>query len=235
MGGVESGETGEDVTHNIRTIRSIPLTLNTKKPPKIIEIRGEIIIPIKDFEKLNKEQEKNEDKVFANPRNAAAGTIRQLDPKVAASRPLTGFWYGVGALEGTSEFSTIDEMQTTFKKWGFKTGEYRRVCKGVDEVLKFYREIEKKRDSLPFEIDGVVVKLNSLKDIDHAGYISRSPRGMTAFKFPARQETTIVEDIIVQVGRTGALTPVAVLKPASCCLNMADSSSGLISAIVIDV
>lgn len=207
------GETGEDVTHNIRTIRSIPLTLNAKKPPKLIEIRGEIIIPIKDFEKLNREQEKNEDKVFANPRNAAAGAIRQLDPKIAASRPLTGFWYGIGALSPEFEFESIDEIQSTFKKWGFRTGEHRRVCEGVEEVLKFYREIEKKRDSLPYEIDGIVVKLNKMKDIDHAGYISRSPRGMLAFKYPARQETTLVEDIHVQIGRTGALTPVAILKP----------------------
>ncbi len=206
------GETGEDVTHNIRTIRSIPLRLTGTKHPKLIEVRGEVILPIRAFEKLNVEQAKRDDKVFANPRNAAAGTIRQLDPKIAAARPLTGFWYGIGACEGYS-FASIDVLQKTFAEWGLLTGEHRRVCRGVDEVLKFYRKIEGQREKLPYEIDGIVVKLNLLREIDQAGYVSRAPRGMIAFKYPPRQETTVIEDILVQVGRTGALTPVAALKP----------------------
>lgn len=210
------GETGEDVTHNVRTIRSIPMRLKPrkgeKKFPKVIEVRGEVILPLKDFEKLNAEQAKRGDKIFANPRNAAAGSIRQLDPKIAASRPLTGFWYGVGACEGCS-FESIDEIQNTFSEWGLKTGIHRKVCRGVDEVLNFYRSIEARRDELPYEIDGIVVKLNRLRDLDQAGYVSRAPRGMIAFKYPPRQETTVVEDILVQVGRTGALTPVAALRP----------------------
>jgi DNA ligase (NAD+) len=206
------GETGEDVTHNLRTIRSIPMRLKGKKLPKRIEIRGEVILPIKDFEKLNQQQAKNDDKIFANPRNAAAGTIRQLDPKVAASRSLTAFWYGIGVSDGF-KFESIDEMQNLFSEWGLRTGEHRKVCHGVDEVLKFYAKIQSLRDRLPYEIDGIVVKLNRFRDLDQAGYVSRAPRGMTAFKYPPRQETTVIEDILVQVGRTGALTPVAALRP----------------------
>lgn len=206
------GEVGEEVTQNIRTIRSVPLRLNTKKPPGLIEIRGEVVLPIAAFEKLNEEQAKKGAKLFANPRNAAAGSIRQLDPQVAASRPLSAFWYGVGAVEGI-EFETIGDYQDQLKSWGFRVGDFRQVCHGVEDVLKFYRKIEAQRDRLPFEIDGTVIKLNRLEDIDRAGYVSRSPRGMIAFKYPPRQETTTVEDIIVQVGRTGALTPVAIVSP----------------------
>jgi DNA ligase (NAD+) len=206
------GETGEDVSHNIRTIRSVPMRLSGGKIPKRIEIRGEVIFPIRDFEKLNEEQAARGDKIFANPRNAAAGTIRQLDPKVAGSRALTAFWYGVGASEGYS-FDSIDDLQKTFSKWGLRTGEHRKVCRGVEEVIQFYRKIEKLRDQLPYEIDGIVIKLNKMRDLDQAGFISRSPRGMIAFKYPPRQETTVIEDILVQVGRTGALTPVAALRP----------------------
>ncbi len=207
------GETGEDVTQNVRTIRSLPLRLATRNAPARIEIRGEVILPIKDFEKLNEEQAKKGLKLFANPRNAAAGSLRQLDPAITATRPLTLFVYGIGAVDGGTGFSTMDEYQSTLKEWGFQVSTWRKVAKGRDEVLKFYREIEAKRDTLPFEIDGVVVKLNRFADVDHAGYISRSPRGMIAFKYPPRQETTTIEDIIVQVGRTGALTPVALVTP----------------------
>lgn len=206
------GEVGEDVTHNIRTIRSIPLALRGAKHPKRVEIRGEVIIPLKDFEKLNRDQEKRGEKLFANPRNAAAGTIRQLDPKIAGARPLTAFWYGIGACEGMT-FPTIDALERTFTDWGLRTGSHRKVCRGVAEIMRFYREIENLRDKLDYEIDGIVIKLNSLKDLDTAGFVSRAPRGMIAFKYPPRQETTVIEDILVQVGRTGALTPVAALKP----------------------
>ncbi len=206
------GEIGEDVTHNVRTIRSIPLRLNTPKPPTFIEIRGEIVFPLKAFEELNREQEKKGLKIFSNPRNAAAGTIRQLDPSIAASRPLSGFWYGVGALE-SYRVKTLAELEETLVKWGFKVGEHRRVCKGPEEVLEFYREILEKREQLPYEIDGIVVKLNHLDLIDRAGYVARNPRGMVAFKYPPRQDSTRILDIIVQVGRTGALTPVAIVEP----------------------
>ncbi len=206
------GEVGEDVTHNVRTIRSIPMRLQTKKPPKRVEIRGEVILPIKEFEKLNRVQADQGGKIFANPRNAAAGTIRQLDSKIVAGRALTGFWYGIGICE-ECEFVSIDDIQTTFRDWGLPVGTHRKVVRGVDAVLKFYRKIESIRDELPYEIDGIVVKLNQLHELDQAGYVSRAPRGMIAFKYPPRQETTVIEDIQVQVGRTGALTPVAILRP----------------------
>lgn len=206
------GETGEDVTQNVRTIRSVPLRLKTEKPPKLIEVRGEVVLPIKDFEKLNEEQAKKGLKLFANPRNAAAGSIRQLDPAIAAARPLTVFCYGFGKIEGV-RFETLDQYENTLEEWGFRVGSHRLVARGPEEVLKFYRKVEGLRDKLPFEIDGTVVKLNRFSEIDRAGYISRSPRGMIAFKYPARQETTTIEDILVQVGRTGALTPVAIVSP----------------------
>jgi DNA ligase (NAD+) len=206
------GETGEEVTANIRTIRSIPLRLRTKRPPELIEIRGEILLPIADFEKLNADQAKKGLKLFANPRNAAAGSLRQLDPQITASRPLTGFFYGMGYAEGI-EADTMAGYEELLEEWGFPVGKHRKVCRSATEVLKFYREIEAQRDRLPFEIDGVVVKLNRLREIDQAGYVSRSPRGMIAFKYPPRQETTTIEDIVVQVGRTGALTPVAQVTP----------------------
>jgi DNA ligase (NAD+) len=206
------GETGEDVTQNIRTIRSIPLRLNAKKPPKLIEIRGEVILPIAEFEKLNKEQEKKGEKLFANPRNAAAGSLRQLDSRITASRPLTAFFYGMGEVDGM-RFTKMSEYEDCLQEWGFPVGKLREICHGPQDVLKFYRKVEAQREKLPFEIDGVVVKLNRLSQIDQAGYVSRSPRGMIAFKYPPRQETTTVEDILVQVGRTGALTPVAIVSP----------------------
>ena len=206
------GETGEDITQNILTIRSIPLRLNTKHPPNLIEVRGEVILPIKEFEKLNEEQAKRGQKLFANPRNAAAGSLRQLDPSVTAARPLTAFFYGMGAIDG-AKFETMWAYEQTLQKWGVRVGKQHSVRNGTKEVLDFYRETEEKRDSLPFEIDGVVVKLNKLNEIDQAGYIARSPRGMIAFKYPPRQETTKIENIIVQVGRTGALTPVALVEP----------------------
>ncbi len=206
------GETGEDVTQNVRTIRSVPLRLNSKNPPRLIEIRGEVILPIAEFEKLNKEQEKKGEKLFANPRNAAAGSLRQLDSRITASRPLTAFFYGMGDVDGI-RFTKMSDYEDCLQEWGFPVGNWREVCDGPGDVLRFYRKIEAQREKLPFEIDGVVVKLNRLSQIDQAGYISRSPRGMIAFKYPPRQETTTVEDILVQVGRTGALTPVAIVSP----------------------
>jgi DNA ligase (NAD+) len=210
------GEVGENVTQNIRTIRSIPLRLRdsklTEKMPKKIEIRGEVLLPIRDFEKLNRDQEQRGQKIFANPRNAASGSLRQLDAKITATRPLTAFFYGLGQSEG-ARFETLSEFEDQLEDWGFRVGSERRVCKGAKEVLEFYKQIEQKRDQLAFEIDGIVVKLNHFDLIEQAGYVARSPRGMVAFKYAARQETTVIEDIFIQVGRTGALTPVAQLRP----------------------
>ena len=208
------GETGEDVTTNIRTIRAIPLKLRTKKPPRLIEIRGEVILPVAEFEKLNREQEKKGLKIFANPRNAAAGSLRQLDSSVTASRPLTLFCYALGYAEGF-KIDTLSAYEDQLQEWGLKVGGEKKICKNPKEVLAFYRSIEAKREKLPFEIDGIVVKLNRMSDVDRAGYVSRSPRGMIAFKYPPRQETTTIEDIVVQVGRTGALTPVAIVSPVN--------------------
>jgi DNA ligase (NAD+) len=209
------GETGEDVTENIRTIRSIPLRLKGAHPPKKIEIRGEIVLPIEAFHRLNREQTAKDEKTFANPRNAAAGSLRQLDSKITASRPLTGFFYGVGEVEGFALPKTIADYEDQLAAWGLPVGKTRRICKGAKEVLAFYREVESLRDSLPYEIDGVVVKLNAFAEQQAAGFVARSPRGMIAFKFPPKKSTTLIEDIQVQVGRTGALTPVAIVSPVN--------------------
>ena len=212
------GEIGEDVTQNIKTIRSIPMTLKTDNPPEKIEIRGEIILAIKAFEKLNRDQANREEKVFANPRNAAAGSLRQLDSKITASRPLTGFFYGLGELIPSKKFTlpkTISDFEDLLKKWGLPTGNHKKICKGADQVIKFYREAAEVRESLPYEIDGVVVKLNSFDQQKAAGFVARSPRSMIAFKYPPKKSVTMVEDIHVQVGRTGALTPVAIVTPVN--------------------
>ena len=209
------GETGEDVTENIKTIRTIPLKLHTSSPPKKIEIRGEIVLPIEAFHRLNREQAEKDEKTFANPRNAAAGSLRQLDSKITASRPLTGFFYGLGEIEGFTLPKTIAEYEDLLREWGLPVGTVRRVCKGAKSVTNFYKEVEEQRDSLPFEIDGVVVKLNAFAEQQAAGFVARSPRGMIAFKFPPKKSITLVEDIQVQVGRTGALTPVAIVSPVN--------------------
>ena len=210
------GVTGEDTTQNIKTIHSVPLRLKAESKnaqiPELIEIRGEAILPIKDFDRLNEEQARKNQKLFANPRNAAAGSLRQLDPKITATRPLTVFAYGYGAVRG-AQFASLADYGKLLQAWGFKISKHRQVCLGAQAVLKFYREIEAERDSLPFEIDGIVVKANRVAEIEQAGAVSRSPRGMIAFKYPPRQEMTTVEDIIVQVGRTGTLTPVAIVAP----------------------
>ena len=209
------GEIGEDVTDNIKTIRSIPLKLKTNLPPEKIEIRGEIVLPIQSFFELNRDQAERGEKIFANPRNAAAGSLRQLDSKVTASRPLTGFFYGVGEATGSNLPKTISAYEDLLSEWGFPVGNQKRICKGAKSVLEFYREIETIRDTLPYEIDGVVVKLNSFSEQQTAGFIARSPRGMIAFKFPPKKSVTLIEDIQVQVGRTGALTPVAIVSPVN--------------------
>ncbi len=209
------GAVGEDVTENIKTIPSVPLKLRGQDFPQFMEIRGEVLMARADFEALNQSQLEKGEKLFANPRNAAAGALRQLDPRITASRALKTFCYGMGAVQGGKRVTSQSALYEQFPRWGLPIGPIGRVCRGVDQVLEYYRFIEEQRPRLPFDIDGVVVKLNHYADIDKTGYVARSPRGMIAFKFPAQEEVTQVLDIIIQVGRTGALTPVAVLEPVS--------------------
>lgn len=211
------GYRGEDVTLNLRTIRSLPLTLIPapgKPPPGFLEARGEVIIRKTDFELLNRRREESGEETFANPRNAAAGSIRQLDSKITASRPLDIFFYGTGRVEGAT-FLTHHEVLGFLRDLGLKTSPETTVCEGIESVIEAFHRIGQMRDSLPFEIDGVVVKVNPLALQERLGSISRSPRWAIALKFPPSQETTVIEDIIVQVGRTGALTPVALLTPTT--------------------
>lgn len=211
------GSVGEDVTQNIKTIRSIPLKLQGKNTPALLEVRGEVLMFKEDFAKLNETQQENGQQTFANPRNAAAGTVRQLDSRIAASRPLRFFGYALGATEGV-EFPTQWDIQEYFSEHGIPTalkyGEALvQIARGPEEVVKYYHHIEKVRPHLPFDIDGVVIKVNSLRLQDDLGLVARSPRWATAAKFKPEQATTVVENIVVQVGRTGALTPVAIMKP----------------------
>ena len=208
------GITGEEVTANLRTVKTIPLTLHTEKPPKLLEARGEVIIFKSDFEKFNKARERSGEELFANPRNLAAGSLRQLDSRITAQRPLRFIAYGVGIVDGitiSKQSETIDLLDSL----GFKVSEKRGVFASVDEVEKYYNEILASRDTLEYDIDGIVIKVNSFHQQEIAGELSRSPRWAVAWKFPPVQKTTVVENIEVQVGRTGALTPVAHLKPVS--------------------
>ncbi|MFA4890506.1 MAG: NAD-dependent DNA ligase LigA [Candidatus Paceibacterota bacterium] len=203
------GIIGEDVTQNVRTIESVPLKLE-KEIDAIVE--GEIWMSKKEFERLNKERKKVGEDLFANPRNVAAGSIRQLDSKIAASRKLDSFVYDISWSSEKLPRTQIEELQE-LNKFGFKVNKYFKHCKNINEVIGFWRDWEKKKDSLPYGVDGVVVKLNKREWQEALGYTGKSPRFAVAFKFAAEEATTIVEDIQVQVGRTGALTPVAHLKP----------------------
>jgi len=207
------GRTGEDITPNIRTIPSIPLKLRTAAIPSIVSIRGEAIMPLKDFQSLNGRMIERGASAFANPRNAAAGSLRQLDSKVTAQRPLSFYGYEIMSLEGTVNPSSHTEELNLLKKWGFKVYSRYRLCENIEEAIDFHTSLSSERDTLPFEIDGVVIKVNSKKLAENIGSRSRSPRWAIALKFKARREITTVEDIVVQVGRTGKLTPVALLKP----------------------
>lgn len=209
------GLIGENVTPNVRTIKNVPLRLKGKGVPSVLEVRGEIMLPLIAFQELNKEQEEAGEKVFANPRNAAAGSVRQLDSKITASRDLKLFAYALGALEGAKKPKLQSEVLETLFEWGFEQHDFHRLCRGTEAVQKYYDEIASRRDSLQFDIDGVVVKVNRLDWQDELGFVSRSPRSMTAYKFPARQKPTRILDISVQVGRTGVLTPVANLEPVN--------------------
>ena len=206
------GLVGEDVTQNLRTIKSIPLRLMGPSAPDLLEVRGEVIMNKDDFARLNRAREKSGDPLFANPRNAAAGSVRQLDPRVTITRPLNFFAYASGRVEGKplrNHWESINYLNTL----GFKISQDIELCENVDQVIAFYERILGLRNDLPYEIDGIVIKLNDFAMQRAAGELSRSPRWAVAWKFPAQQEHTKVKDILVSVGRTGALTPVAVLEP----------------------
>jgi len=208
------GVNGENITQNLRTIKTIPLQLIRKEipAPERFEVRGEVIIQLKKFKELNRKREEMGEPVFANPRNAAAGSVRQLDSKITAARPLEIYCYGVGEVRGRT-FKTHSEILQTFPKWGLRMNPNIQRCQNIDEVLEYYHKMNEKRETLPYEIDGIVIKVDSLDLQTRLGEISRSPRWALAFKFQPKQETTKILDIIVQVGRTGALTPVAVMEP----------------------
>lgn len=208
-----NGEVGEDVTHNIKTIKTIPLKLKTSKPPELLEVRGEVLIFKSDFLKMNEQQEENGEDTFANPRNAAAGTVRQLDSTIAATRPLRFFAYGLGVVEGVS-FKKHSEIEDYLEDVGLPVAKKLvTIAPSSEKVVDYYHKIEHLRPGLEFDIDGIVVKVNSLRLQDDLGMVARSPRWATAAKFKPEQATTVIENIQVQVGRTGALTPVAIMKP----------------------
>ncbi|MDJ0750995.1 MAG: NAD-dependent DNA ligase LigA [Woeseiaceae bacterium] len=207
------GTTGEDITHNVRTIASVPLRLLGDGYPGVLEVRGEVFMPRAGFEAFNKKAAAAGEKTFVNPRNAAAGSLRQLDPKLAAERPLDMYAYSVGLVEDGRLPDHHSEILDQLQEWGLKVCPERRVVIGVAGCLSFYDDIQRKRDALPYEIDGVVYKVDSIAMQQELGYRSREPRWAVAHKFPAEEELTTVEGIDFQVGRTGALTPVARLEP----------------------
>jgi DNA ligase (NAD+) len=208
------GAEGEDVTANVRTIREVPHELKGRDVPDVFEVRGEVYMRREDFLALNKRQEKEGKQLYVNPRNTAAGSLRQLDPKITASRPLRFFGYGWGqASELPGE--TQKEVVEALKRWGIPTNPMMRLSKSVEELIAHYREIEARRAKLEYDIDGVVYKLNRIDWQERLGFISRTPRWAIAHKFPAEKATTVVKDIMITVGRTGALTPTAVLEPVT--------------------
>jgi DNA ligase (NAD+) len=208
------GYTGEDVTANLRTVRSIPLKLRGTRPPALVEVRGEIIMYKADFERMNARQRERAEKEFANPRNAAAGAVRQLDPKITAQRPLRFLAYGLGDPGGAS-FERHSEVLDWIADRGLPVSSERATARGLSGLLGFYRRMGEKRDKLPYAIDGVVYKVNHLADQRSLGFVSRAPRFALAHKYPPEEALTEVLGIEVQVGRTGVLTPVARLKPVS--------------------
>lgn len=207
------GTTGEDITSNVRTIRAIPLKLRGENIPARLEVRGEVFLPQSGFEKINEEARRTGGKVFANPRNAAAGSLRQLDPRITAKRPLTFFCYGIGILEGGELPNSHLARLQQFKAWGLPVSDRIRLCGTPEEVLAFYHKVEQDRPTLGFDIDGVVIKVDSLDLQAQLGFVARAPRWAVAFKFPAQEQLTFVRDVEFQVGRTGAITPVARLEP----------------------
>ncbi|CNE08736.1 NAD-dependent DNA ligase LigA [Yersinia nurmii] len=207
------GTTGENITANVRTIHAIPLRLHGDNIPRRVEVRGEVFMPQAGFEQLNEEARRKGGKIFANPRNAAAGSLRQLDPRITAKRPLTFFCYGVGLMDGgelpRSHFARLQQ----FKAWGLPVSDRVKLCTGAEQVIDFYHQVEQDRANLGFDIDGVVIKVDSLDLQEQLGFVARAPRWATAFKFPAQEQVTLVREVEFQVGRTGAITPVARLEP----------------------
>lgn len=206
------GMKGEDVTHNVRTIKAVPTQLRGKAPD-VIDVRGEVFMTLAGFKAMNQRALEKGEKVFVNPRNAAAGTMRQLDPRLAASRPLDVFFYAVGEHGNWKLPATHYEVLEQLREWNLKVSPLVKVVQGVDGCLEYYRNIGEKRHSLKYEIDGVVYKVNRFAQQRELGFVSRAPRWAIAHKFPAHEENTIVRDVEFQVGRTGALTPVARLEP----------------------
>ena len=209
------GTTGEDITANVRTIKTIPLVLTGENIPARLEVRGEVFMTHKGFAKLNADAEKRNEKVFANPRNAAAGSLRQLDPKITAKRPLSFYCYGVGTIEGSSLPDTHYDRLMQFKAWGLPVSDKVEKRQGAQAALDYFKQIGEQRMSLDFDIDGVVIKVNSIALQNELGFVARAPRWATAFKFPAQEEVTQLNKVDFQVGRTGAITPVARLEPVS--------------------
>ena len=208
------GYNGEDVTANIRTIKAIPLKLKGSDFPEVMEVRGEVFMSHKDFNALNQQAIDKSEKIFANPRNAAAGSLRQLDPKITAQRTLSFFAYGIGQYQPQQLMpQSHAELLNTYQQWGLPVCEHRAIVKGIDGLVSFYQKVGQLRDQLPYDIDGVVYKVNSREQQEDLGFVSRAPRFAIAHKFPAQEALTTVLGIDVQVGRTGAITPVARLAP----------------------
>jgi DNA ligase (NAD+) len=207
------GTVGEDVTHNIRTIKSVPLRLSGRAWPELLEVRGEVFMSIAGFQELNRRAQEKGEKVFVNPRNAAAGSLRQLDPRLTATRPLEIFFYGTGVVEGENLPGRQSEVLEILRGWGLRTSPEARVVRGVDGLLGYYEDIGRRRAKLKYQIDGVVYKVDSRDRQEMLGYVAHAPRWSIAHKFPAEEEPTRVRAIEWQVGRTGALTPVARLEP----------------------
>lgn len=209
------GIIGEDITHNVRTIKSVPLRLQTETPPSLLEVRGEVVMPKAGFLKLNEQAAARGDKLFANPRNAAAGSLRQLDPRVTAQRPLEFYAYSAVRCEGLKPAPTQFGLLQQLRELGFRISKEIREGCGPAFVQAFYADVLSRRDQLPYEIDGVVIKVNSVRWQQELGFVSRAPRWATAYKFPAQEAITVIRAVEFQVGRTGALTPVARLEPVA--------------------
>jgi DNA ligase (NAD+) len=206
------GETGEDVTQNIRTIRAIPLRL-MDDAPAVLEVRGEVFMTRADFAALNDSQRRNGLELYVNPRNTAAGAVRQLDPTITATRKLSCFVYGLGDATGLQTPTMQDDLLNAFSSWGLPVNDMRTVCHGASELMAFYERVQNVRSELPFDIDGVVYKVNDRALQERLGFVSREPRWAVAHKFPPEEALSVIESIDVQVGRTGAITPVARLRP----------------------
>ncbi|MCB1845909.1 MAG: NAD-dependent DNA ligase LigA, partial [Halieaceae bacterium] len=207
------GSTGEDITHNVRTIASIPLRLRGSGYPAVLEVRGEIYLPRAGFEELNEAARQRGDKTFVNPRNAAAGSLRQLDARITARRPLQMCCYGVGQVQGGELPGAHSQVLECLQHWGLRINALSRVVRGIEACDDYYRELAEQRAELPYDIDGIVFKVNDLGLQQRLGFVSRAPRWAIARKFPAQEEMTRLLDVEFQVGRTGAITPVARLEP----------------------